>query len=91
MSLGYTTPSAAVRSALQYALSRGVVPVASSGNSGDNDTQHGKAGSGMAPESFPADYPGVLGVGAVLDGPIDRTRHGAVAADTRASVTQRSS
>src|SRR6185437_3510658 len=43
----------------------GTVLVASSGNSGDNDTQHGKAGDGMAPESFPADYPGVLGVGAI--------------------------
>jgi subtilisin family serine protease len=62
MSLGYGSPSAVVRSALQNALSRGVVVVASSGNSGDSV---GAKASGQAPYSFPADYPGVLGVGAV--------------------------
>jgi type VII secretion-associated serine protease mycosin len=62
MSLGYTTPSAAVRSALQYALSRGVVPVASSGNSGQDDV---RSDDGFAPVSFPAEYPGVLGVAAL--------------------------
>ncbi len=41
MSIGYSAPSEAVRAALQYAYSRGVVLVASSGNSGDNDEQHG--------------------------------------------------
>jgi type VII secretion-associated serine protease mycosin len=62
MSIGYGAPSAAVRKALQFAYSRGVVVVASAGNSGgSSDT--GQAG--QSPESFPADYPGVISVGAV--------------------------
>ena len=65
MSIGYSAPSGAVRAAIQYAYSRGVVLVASSGNSGDNDTQHANNGPGMAPVSFPAEYPGVISVGAV--------------------------
>jgi hypothetical protein len=65
MSIGYSAPSGVVRAAITYAYDHGTVLVASSGNSGDNDTQHGKAGPGMAPVSFPAEYPGVLGVGAV--------------------------
>ena len=62
MSLGYGLPSLPVRSALQNALNHNVVVVASSGNSGDalSTQQHAQA-----PESFPADYPGVLGVAAV--------------------------
>ncbi len=62
MSLGYGAPSAVVRSALQNALDHGVVVVASSGNSGDSV---GARTMGQAPYSFPADYPGVLGVAAV--------------------------
>jgi type VII secretion-associated serine protease mycosin len=62
MSLGYNEPSIVVREALQYALSRNVVVVASSGNSGNAQTAHGQ---GHAPYSFPADYPGVIGVAAV--------------------------
>ncbi|MCL2586264.1 MAG: S8 family serine peptidase [Streptosporangiales bacterium] len=67
MSLGYTAPSAAVRSAVQYALSRGTVLVASSGNSGENDMgAAATTGSGsLAPVSFPAEYPGVLSVAAL--------------------------
>jgi subtilisin family serine protease len=65
MSIGYTSPSGVVRDAIQYAYSHGVVLVASSGNSGDNDTRHGAAVSDMAPVSFPAEYPGVISVGAV--------------------------
>ncbi len=65
MSIGYSAPSGVVRDAIQYAHARGVVLVASSGNSGDNDTQHAKSGRGMAPVSFPAEYPGVISVGAV--------------------------
>jgi len=65
MSLGYGASSRAVRLALQYALDHGVVVVASSGNSGDTaDARR----AGQAPYSFPADYPGVLGVGAVTQG-----------------------
>jgi type VII secretion-associated serine protease mycosin len=62
MSLGYGAPSRPVRAALQYAYSRNVVVVASSGNSGNAAEA---AGHGSAPYSFPADYPGVLGVAAV--------------------------
>jgi subtilisin family serine protease len=62
MSLGYGLPSLPVREALQDALNRGVVIVASSGNSGATASAHGRA---HAPYSFPADYPGVLGVAAV--------------------------
>ncbi|HEV3295656.1 MAG TPA: S8 family serine peptidase [Streptosporangiaceae bacterium] len=62
MSLGYGTASRLVRVALQKALDHGVVVVASSGNSGDTSVARH---DGQAPYSFPADYPGVLGVGAV--------------------------
>ncbi len=61
MSLGYTSASVAVRSALQSALAHNVVVVASSGNAGTTQT----ASHGNAPYSFPADYPGVIGVAAV--------------------------
>jgi subtilisin family serine protease len=65
MSLGYGAASRPVRSAIQQALSRGAVVVASSGNSGEAPgPRHRKP----APYSFPADYPGVLGVGAVSQG-----------------------
>ena len=62
MSIGYSTQSGTVREELQQAYDRGVVVIASAGNSG------GPAGSGRdgeAPESFPANYPGVISVGAV--------------------------
>jgi hypothetical protein len=62
MSLGYNAPSLPVRAALQYALNHNVVVVASSGNSGTAQTARGR---GHAPYSFPADYPGVLGVAAI--------------------------
>jgi subtilisin family serine protease len=62
MSIGYSAPSSAVRAALQSAEQHGVVLVASSGNSGQNDAQNANR---FAPVSFPAEYPGVLSVGAV--------------------------
>jgi hypothetical protein len=62
MSLGYGAASRVVRSALQDALRHKVVVVASAGNSGNKATNLGQA---HAPYSFPADYPGVLGVAAV--------------------------
>jgi Subtilase family len=65
MSIGYSAPSGVVRNAITYAYQHGTVLVASSGNSGGNDTRHGNGSPGMAPVSFPAEYPGVLGVGAV--------------------------
>jgi hypothetical protein len=61
MSLGYQGPSRPVREAISNALRQGIVVVASSGNSGGSSS----ARHGNAPYSFPADYPGVLGVGAV--------------------------
>jgi hypothetical protein len=63
MSLGYDGASRAVRSALQGALAHNVVVVASSGNAGASHA----AGRGSAPYSFPADYPGVIGVAAVTE------------------------
>ena len=65
MSIGYSAPSGVVRNAITYAYQHGTVLVASSGNSGGNDTRHGNGSPGLAPVSFPAEYPGVLGVGAV--------------------------
>jgi Subtilase family len=62
MSLGYELPSLLVRQALGYALSHNVAVFASSGNSGNAP---GARRRGHAPYSFPADYPGVLGVAAV--------------------------
>jgi subtilisin family serine protease len=62
MSLGYGAASLPVRSAILDALRAGVVVVASSGNSGaESGARHRKP----APYSYPADYPGVLGVAAV--------------------------
>jgi type VII secretion-associated serine protease mycosin len=62
MSIGYSAPSGTVRNELQKAYDRGVVVIASAGNSGGPAASgHG----GEAPESFPANYPGVISVGAV--------------------------
>jgi subtilisin family serine protease len=65
MSIGYSAPSGMVRAAIDYAYQHGTILIASSGNSGDNDTRHAAHSAGFAPVSFPAEYPGVLGVGAV--------------------------
>jgi len=62
MSLGSGAPSLAVRSALQNALNHNILILASSGNSGNAPNVQQQ---GQAPYSFPADYPGVLGVGAI--------------------------
>ncbi len=64
MSIGYNSPSTAVRAALQYAIDRGTVVAASSGNSGDSSFAREHR---YAPYSFPADYPGVIAVGAAKD------------------------
>ena len=58
MSIGYGGPSLAVREALQDAYDSNVVVLASAGNSG-------RRAARQAPYSFPADYPGVISVGAV--------------------------
>ena len=62
MSLGDGAASLPVRQALQHALNRNIVILASSGNSGDLPSAQAQ---GHAPLSFPADYPGVLSVAAV--------------------------
>jgi subtilisin family serine protease len=62
MSLGYSLQSRPVRAALQLAYDHNVVVVASAGNS---ERAALGARTRQAPYSFPADYPGVLGVGAV--------------------------
>jgi subtilisin family serine protease len=61
MSIGYSAPSVTVRKELQDAYDHGVVVIASAGNSGGPSS--GRVGK--APESFPADYPGVISVSAV--------------------------
>ena len=58
MSIGYPGASRPVRAALQYAFDHDVVVLASAGNSG-------RAPVREAPYSFPADYPGVISVGAL--------------------------
>jgi subtilisin family serine protease len=67
MSIGYSAPSGVVRAAVDNAYAHGVVLVASSGNSGKNDTQHATSDPNIAPVSYPAEYPGVLSVGAVTE------------------------
>ena len=62
MSIGYSAPSNTVRAELQDAYDHGVVVIASAGNSGGpGSNKHGHP----APDSFPADYPGVISVSAV--------------------------
>ena len=64
MSIGYGAPNGVVEAALLNADAHGVVVIASAGNSGGpSDTGYGD----MAPDSFPAVYPGVISVGAVDD------------------------
>lgn len=63
LSLGYSLESLQVRAALQDAYDHNVVVVASAGNSGDQAS--GAGGTGSAPYSYPANYPGVLSVAAV--------------------------
>jgi type VII secretion-associated serine protease mycosin len=57
MSLGSTQPTASIRTAVAYALSHGVVVVASAGNSGTIGA--------FAPYVYPASFPGVIAVAAV--------------------------
>jgi subtilisin family serine protease len=62
MSIGYGAPSGVVREALLNANAHGVVVIASAGNSGGPSDA---GGDSMAPDSFPAEYAGVISVGAV--------------------------
>jgi len=77
MSIGYSAPNGAVKQALAGAYARGVVVVASAGNSG---APGGTSDGSPAPESFPADYPGVISVGAVK-------QNGAVAGFSSANLS----
>jgi len=74
MSLGGTTPTRNLRSALDYAATHGVVVVASAGNSG-------ASGKGFTPYDYPASFPGVISVAAV-----DSGGHRASFSDRNASV-----
>jgi subtilisin family serine protease len=58
MSLGSTTPTSSLRSAIAEAISRGIVVVAAAGNGGS-------AGGQFSPYSYPASFPGVIAVAAV--------------------------
>jgi type VII secretion-associated serine protease mycosin len=58
MSLGTGQPTRDMQAALGYAVSHGVVVVASAGNSGGH-------GRGYTPYSYPAAFPGVIAVAAV--------------------------
>jgi type VII secretion-associated serine protease mycosin len=57
MSLGSDDPTASLRAAIAYAVSKGVVVVASAGNNGTS--------SGFAPYIYPASFTGVIAVAAV--------------------------
>jgi type VII secretion-associated serine protease mycosin len=58
MSLGTGQPTRDMQSAIGYAVSRGIVVVASAGNSGARRQRY-------TPYSYPASFPGVISVGAV--------------------------
>lgn len=58
LSVGRRQPSTAERQAIAYAVSKGVVVVASAGNDGEKE-------SGSSVFSYPASYPGVISVAAV--------------------------
>jgi type VII secretion-associated serine protease mycosin len=58
LSLAQTVDDAGLRAAVEYALSRDVVVVAAAGNAHQD-------GPTPDPRSYPAAYPGVLGVGAI--------------------------
>jgi type VII secretion-associated serine protease mycosin len=74
LSLGGETPSRDLRSAVGYAIARGVVVVSAAGNSGLTT-------SGYTPYSYPASFPGVISVGA-----LDPSGHRALFSDRNASV-----
>lgn len=59
LSLGSSQPTAELRSAVAYAVGKGVVVVASAGNNG--------SGKGFAPYIYPASFSGVISVAAVGD------------------------
>ena len=62
LSLGENQESAEERTAVAYAIGKGVVVVAAAGNDGDENRL--LDGDGFAPYSYPASYPGVIAVAA---------------------------
>jgi len=60
MSLGSTQPTAYLRTAVAYAITKGVVVVASAGNDGTS--------AGFAPYVYPASFTGVIAVAAITGG-----------------------
>ena len=60
LSLGSEQPTAYMRTAIAYAITRGVVVIASAGNDGTS--------AGFAPYVYPASFAGVVGVAAVTGG-----------------------
>jgi hypothetical protein len=71
VSTALTSDSPAVRQAVSLALADGIVVIAAAGDLGSAD--------GGDPITYPADYPGVIGVGAIDDAgqPWDSSEHGA--------------
>jgi type VII secretion-associated serine protease mycosin len=65
MSLGGPNASMADRAAVAYAISKGVTVVASAGNDGDSKSPKKVDKDGFVRLSYPAAFPGVIGVAAV--------------------------
>jgi type VII secretion-associated serine protease mycosin len=68
MSLGGPKASLQERAAVAYAISKGVVLVASAGNDGDSRSPKKVDKNGLVRLSYPAAFPGVIGVAAVARG-----------------------
>ncbi len=68
MSLGGPNASTAERDAVAYAISKGIVVVASAGNDGDSKSSKKVDKDGIVRLSYPAAFPGVIGVAAVAKG-----------------------
>ncbi len=65
MSLGGPSASTDERAAVAYAISKGIVVVASAGNDGDSKSPTKVDKDGIVRFSYPAAFPGVIGVAAV--------------------------
>jgi type VII secretion-associated serine protease mycosin len=65
MSLGGPNASMSERAAVAYAVSKGIVVVASAGNDGDSKNPKKVGRDGLVRLSYPAAFPGVIGVAAV--------------------------
>ncbi|MDN3352735.1 S8 family serine peptidase [Actinomadura sp. DC4] len=65
MSLGGPNASMNERAAVAYAIAKGVVVVASAGNDGDSKSSKKVDRNGLVRLSYPAAFPGVIGVAAV--------------------------